>query len=84
MASVTVNLSGYVTSINIVRWNDDVSLGTTFSLDGGSQTASQIQLNNANPPGNVYLLLGGTNDRFTAAFEATGRIIFEASDGGTP
>ena len=40
-------------------------------------------LYNAGPPGQVQLSIVGTNNRLTAAFEASGLLTFEASDGET-
>ena len=46
------------------------------------QTLGSVQLKETSMPlGQVTLEIDGTNNRFTSAFEATGRIIFEASDG---
>ena len=81
--SVTVPLAGVSVFTNYIRWSDNQSLGSAFSADGGSQTLNLVDLNNASPSGNVVINLTTTNDRFTAAFEASGRIIFEASDGET-
>ena len=86
MASVTVNLTGYSTTGGNtgILWNDNVSLGTTFSPSGAEQTFDSASLLFAGgSPGRVTISLVGTNNRFTTAFEATGRIIFEASDGET-
>ena len=84
MASVTVNLTGYTDqpTFDLIQWSDTASLGSLFSLDGGNQTLSQAtQLHTDD--GAVAISLIGTNDRFTVEFEATGRIIFESSDGET-
>ena len=35
------------------------------------------------PSGQVFISIIGTDNRFTPAFEASGTIIFEASDGET-
>ena len=88
MASVTVNLTGYgILQSAIVLWQDNVSLGSTFDMDGTSQTLNQISLYYdeafGRQPGNVGIEILGLNDRFTAEFEATGRIIIEASDAET-
>ena len=91
LASVTVNLTGYMDfadgSNDLVEWNDNVSLGNTLALNGLEQTLDQtflyITTNSAVGPGGVVIHIVGTNNRFTAAFEATGRIIYTASDGET-
>ena len=80
MASVTVALTGYFSIATLIAWNDDVSLGTTFDADGIGQTLSQPSLRDS---GEVSISIVGTNNRFTPAFEASGRLIFEASDGET-
>ena len=82
MASVTVNLTGYSDFISTVFWFDAVSLGSTFALDGNPQSLTSVELVYAGSnAGRVTLRIDGDNNRFTAAFEATGLIIFEASDG---
>ena len=84
MASVTVNLTGYSSSNDRIDWLDDVSLGTTFDRSGNNQTLNNVLLWYAlSSAGQVQISITGTNDRFTDAFEATGRIIIEASDGET-
>ena len=87
MASVTVALTGYETDPTFVRWTDDVSIGSIFDTSGQEQTLTLAFLASAAnqfiPAGLVTISLVGTNDRFTAAFEATGRIIFTASDDET-
>ena len=56
-------------------------------MSGGNQTLTQLGLYNAaafgNPAATVAIGIVGTNNRFTTAFEATGRIIIAASDGET-
>ena len=81
MASVTVNLTGYLVFTNYIRWSTDVVLGDAFSASGLSQTLNFADLNEDVPAGRVSLSIVGFNNRFTPEFEATGRIIFEASDG---
>lgn len=81
--SVTVPLTGLSSFNNFIRWSDNQSLGSTFSASGAEQFLTTVDLNNASPSGQVYISIVGTNNRFTTAFEATGRIIFEASDGET-
>ena len=84
MASVTVNLTGYDDNQFRIRWNDDIDLGATFAADGVGQTFNQIELYDGTiEPGRVVISINTTNDRFTPAFEASGRIIIEASDGET-
>ena len=81
MASVTVNLTGYLVFTNYIRWSNNVDLGSVFSLDTFSQELNFADLNEDVPAGRVSLSIVGFNNRFTPEFEATGRIIFEASDG---
>ena len=85
MASVTVNLGAWVDSAaNQVAWPDDVSLGSAFAANGTSQLINITRLWYAGSlAGQVSLSIDGTDNRFTPAFEATGRIIFEASDSET-
>ena len=82
MASVTVNLTGYSADPLRVQWTDEVSLGSTFALSGTEQTLQRAQLFFAGLPGQVSISIEDVSD-FTAAFEATGRIIFTASDDET-
>ena len=79
--SVTVDLTGVNVMTNFIRWSDNQSLGSMFSADGTEQTLTLVDLNSANPPGRIVISIIGTNNRFTPAFEATGLITFEASDG---
>ena len=81
--SVTVPLTGIGLFTNYIRWSDNQSLGAVFDADGVGQTLTYAELNDASPTGRVGISIIGTNNRFTTAFEATGRIIFEASDGTT-
>ena len=84
MASVTVNLTGYGTFTNGVEWLDNVSLGSTFDPNGIAQELTYTAiLSGSALAGQIQINLVGVDDRFTAAFEATGRIIFTASDGET-
>ena len=78
MATFTVNLTGYTATGTQIRWDDNVGLPATFDLGGNTQTLSQVILRTT---GAVRLSILGTNRRFTPEFEATGRIIFAASDG---
>ena len=79
MASVTVALTQYVDFTAVILWNDNVSLGSTFDDGGVDQTLTSLNLTSAT--GQIEIYIDGTNMRFTAAFEATGRIIITASDG---
>ena len=81
--SVTVPLTGVSEFTNYIRWSDNQSLGSLFDANDAEQVLTYADLNNAGPAGQVGLSIVGTNNRFTAAFEASGRIIFEASDGET-
>ena len=82
MASVTVNLPFLDALGRTFRWIGDVDIGSAFALNGNSQSLILVQTVYAGPSvGIVGLSLEETNNRFTADFEATGRIIFEASDG---
>ena len=82
-ASVTVNLTGYLGQTDRILWVDGVSLGSTFDANGQAQTLDFAALNDVSPQGQVELSLHGSNEEFTPEFEATGRIIFTASDGET-
>ena len=79
--SVTVPLTGISTFTNYIRWSDNVSLGSTFDANDQEQVLTTLDLNNAGPAGQVFISIVGSDNRFTPEFEATGRIIFEASDG---
>ena len=81
MASVTVNLIGYSVITGGITWSDDVALGSTFDHFNNSQTLDLASLYDLAQIGSVEISIAGSNDRFTSAFEATGRIIFTASDG---
>ena len=83
MASVTVNLTGYILELSIISWDDDVFLGSTFSADGTNQTLISVLLYGSASalPGTAHLSIAGSSKDFTPEFEATGRIIFTASDG---
>ena len=80
MASVTVNLTGVQHATDRLTWLDDVSLGSIFSFDGDNIGLSHFAVYDL---GNVAIGLTGIGDRFTTAFEATGRIIAMSSDGET-
>ena len=84
MASVTVALTGYADNGQFIFWQDDVSIGSTFARDGGVQILDTIGFGYGPfVGGDATVNLTTANDRFTAAFEATGRIIVTASDGET-
>ena len=80
-ATVVVDLTGISVFTNYIRWSDNQSLGSTFDANGAEQVLTTLDLNNDGPAGQVFISIVGSNNRFTPAFEATGRIIFEASDG---
>ena len=80
MAEVTVNLTGYLGLTGFIAWPDDVSLGSIFAANGMDQILSQIGVFDN---GTFSVSISGFNNRFTPAFEATGRIIVTASDGET-
>ena len=82
MASVTVALTGYIETGQDIQWLDNASLGSTFDDNNQAQTLDFCQLFHSGFfAGRVALELVGVNRQFTPAFEASGRIIFEASDG---
>ena len=83
VVSVTVPLTGVSVLPNYIRWSDNYSLGSLFSADGAEQILSLVDLNSSGPAGRVVISISGINNRFTPAFEASGQIIFEASDGET-
>ena len=83
VVSVTVPLTGISVFTNYIRWSDNYSLGSLFSADGGEQTLTTVDLNSSSPSGQVFISIIGSDNRFTPAFEASGTIIFEASDGET-
>ena len=77
MASVTVNLTGVLTNTQFVLWDDNVAIGSTFSRSGVAQV---LDFAAVHPDGEVEIAIVSDNNRFTDAFETSGRIIFEASD----
>ena len=79
--SVTVPLTDESVFDSYIRWSDNYSLGSLFDANGEEQILSLVDLNNANPAGQVRISITGTNNRFTPEFEATGRFTFTASDG---
>ena len=84
MASITVNLGAALTVGNRALWPDNTDIGSIFDADGLGQEISQTSVYGAGAnEGRVRLSISGANNRFTPAFEATGRIIYEASDGET-
>ena len=84
MASVAVALTNASVDSGQISWTDDVSLGTVFSLSGSEQTLDILRLwYEGTAAGQVQIFLLGDNERFTTAFEATGRFILTASDGET-
>ena len=81
-ASVTVNLGAGLSIGNRIIWAQNVDLGATFDADGMEQELSQTDLYySGGNAGRVILSISGQNNRFTSAFEATGQILFESSDG---
>ena len=82
MATVTAALTGLGTSSTNITWEDNVSLGTTFSMDGTEQELNRLRLwDTGGTAGQAHINISGANKDFTDAFEASGRIIIEASDG---
>ena len=80
--SVTVDLGTALILINRVLWLEAADLGSVFDADGVGQVLSQTSVyGTGNNEGFVRLSVSGANNRFTPAFEATGRIIYTASDG---
>ena len=84
MASVTVPLTSYLNEpvSSQITWSDNQPIGSDFALDGVAQIIDHVALR-YNATGFSFIRLVGTNNRFTTAFEASGRIIFTASDGET-
>ena len=84
MASVTINMTSYTANSDSIFWDNGgiaISFGTVFSADGTNQNFTHLVLNAAAfPPGGVILNL---TRELTPAFESTGRIIVQASDGET-
>ena len=89
MASVTVNLTrfGDEPANTRVYWLENVSIGSTFAMDGSNQTIDSVTVwygaSLMQPAGSINISLTALNDRFTVAFETSGRFIFEASDSET-
>ena len=82
-ASVTVALTAYGSGNTGVFWDPNVDLGDTFSADGAIHALNQVVLTHSGVnAGRVYINISNSSG-FTPAFEASGRIIFEASDGET-
>ena len=44
MATVTANLTGYLSDSASISWNDDISLGVTFSSNGNEIVLTQLKL----------------------------------------
>ena len=80
-STVTVNLRDFdAASTTRILWNENTSLGTTFSGDGLEQILDFLAVYDS---GRVRIPIFGANRRFTPAFESTGRFIVTASDGET-
>ena len=78
MASVTVDLGAGVFVTNRMIWFQSSDLGPIFDANNEDQELSQVAIFTT---GLVTVSITGGNNRFTPEFEATGRFIFEASDG---
>ena len=66
-------------------WEDDVSIGNAFSLNGTEQILMEFRLYHSGPAAGrveVRLAIGGDAE-FTAAFEASGTFTITASSGQT-
>ena len=82
MATVTVDLGAPVGLSSRIIWTQVVDLGPTFDADGVGQSLNQLSITfSGGNAGLIGLSISGVGNRFTPAFEASGRIIFEASDG---
>ena len=82
---VVVDIGSAQLSTEFIVWSDNADLGDTFSADGNDQELTQVILYfGGTNAGLVNISIVGTDRRFTADFEATGLIIFEATvDGET-
>ena len=78
MASITVDLGAGVFVSNRMIWFQSSDLGPIFDANNEDQELSQVAIYTT---GLVTVSITGGNNRFTPEFEATGRFIFEASDG---
>ena len=78
MASITVSLGAGVFVSNRIIWFQSSDLGPIFDANDEDQELSQVAIYTT---GFVTVSITGGNNRFTPEFEATGRFIFEASDG---
>ena len=78
MASITVDLGAGVFVSNRIIWFQSSDLGPIFDANNEDQELSQVAIYTT---GFVTVSITGGNNRFTPEFEATGRFIFEASDG---
>ena len=89
MATVILILNitdDYSDTAESVQWSagETASLGIVFAANGMEQTLRLTRLSFAGlSAGKVTIALNPGSTDFTAAFEATGRIIYEASDGDT-
>ena len=82
-AEVTVDIGSALVTATLLVWSQDADLGTTFDADGLGQTLTQTVIYySGGIAGTVNLSIDGNNNRFTRAFEQTGRIIFEATSTG--
>ena len=86
MASVTVLLTGFVDvggSRPHIRWQGGFPVGSVFALDGFDLDITEIRLEYSDSFNGEVTISSSQfhNDRFTADFEATGRVIFTSSDG---
>ena len=78
ITEITVDLTGFVEQGGLAGWEDNIDLGSVFSLDGGNQSLNFLFLV---ADGQVRFALTGANDRFTTDFEFEGYIVITASDG---
>ena len=81
--SITVDIGSALVTATLLVWSQDADLGTTFDADGLGQILTQTVIYySGGIAGTVNLSIDGSNNRFTRAFEQTGRIIFEATSSG--
>ena len=82
MASITVSLGAGVFVTDRMIWFQSSDLGPIFDANDEDQELSQVAIfATGTNAGLVTVSITGGNNRFTPEFEATGRFIFEASDG---
>ena len=82
MASITVDLGAPVGLSSRIVWTQVIDIGPTFDADGVGQSINQLSITfSGGNAGLIGLSISGVGNRFTPAFEASGRLIFEASDG---